>query len=320
MRIHLPNSAFIGQMKAFLEGCDFSNPDVLDITTNDKWVSVHPAVLSLVAALGLTVKPSNITCDEVTATSGHYLKRMKLFDMLELKSEISIKEHDSSGRFIPLMRINNSDKLTEFLTEMIPLLHLSPEHADPIRYIVSELVRNVLEHSGSKYGAIVCAQYNTKSNTIRVGIADTGVGIMETINQAHVAKSNKDAIRLALIPGITGTTRREGGTEFNAGAGLFFIKSIAYINKSPFLIYSGDAFYKLLQRKYKKNLVLYADPTKDRHTFEEELPSFKGTLVAVDISLEKTTEFTSLLKLINKTYQQAVKERRKARYKKARFV
>ena len=307
-------------MKPFLSGCDFSNPDKLNITTNDKWVSIHPVILCLVAALGLTVERDQITCDKITAASGNYLERMKLFSMLGIKSGIRIEEHDSSGRFIPLMRIRNSDDLTHFLTEMIPLLHLSPKHADPIRYIVSELVRNVLEHSESRYGAVVCAQYNAKSNTIRVGIADTGVGIKRTINQSYSAKTHKEAIRLALIPGITGTTRREGGTELNAGAGLFFIKSIAYINKSPFLIYSGDTFYKLLKRKDKKKVPLYADPTQDRHTFQEHLPEFQGTMVAVDISLEKTTEFDALLRLIGATYQQAVKERRKERYKKARFV
>ncbi|EKD47873.1 MAG: hypothetical protein ACD_65C00239G0001, partial [uncultured bacterium] len=39
---------------------------------------------------------------------------------------------------------------------------------------MSELVRNVLEHSMSKHGAIVSAQYYKKSNTVRIGIADTG--------------------------------------------------------------------------------------------------------------------------------------------------
>jgi anti-sigma regulatory factor (Ser/Thr protein kinase) len=306
-------------MKSFLSGCDFSDPTTLNITTNNKWVSVHPAVLALVGALGLTVPKENISCDAITATSGHYLERMRLFSMLKIKSGIKIEEHDSSGRFIPLMRIKNSDDLTHFLTEVVPLLHLSPEHADPIRYIVSELVRNVLEHSESKQGAVVCAQYNVKSNTIRIGIADAGVGVKQTINQSHRALTHKEALRLALIPGITGTTRREGGTELNAGAGLFFIKSIAYINKSPFLIYSGDTFYKLLQRT-KKNILLYADPTEDRHTFEENLPLYTGTMVAVDISLEKTTEFNSLLRLIGTTYQKAVKDRRKARYQKARFT
>jgi len=106
---------------------------------------------------------------------------------------------------------------------MIPLLHLKPEQAKPIRYIISELARNVFEHSQSKTGVIFCAQYYKKSNTIRLGIVDRGVGIRETIGSIYPAKDDLSAIQLALTPGITGTTRRIGGTEQNAGAGLFFV-------------------------------------------------------------------------------------------------
>ena len=50
-----------------------------------------------------------------------------------------------------------------------------------------------------------------------------GVGIKTTIATVHRVISDSDAIRLALTPGITGTTRRIGGTDYNAGAGLFLL-------------------------------------------------------------------------------------------------
>jgi len=158
--------------------------------------------------------------------------------------------------------VRTSDELAEFITEMIPLLHSDPEQSKTIGYIISELGRNVLEHSLSKNGAILCAQFYTKSNTIRIGIADTGEGIKKTINQSHQAKTDLEAIQLALWPGITGTTSVPGGTAQNAGAGLFFIKSIAHLNKDFFVIYSGKGFYKLLGQKGKK-VKLNADPFED---------------------------------------------------------
>ncbi len=169
-----------------------------------------------------------------------------------------ITEHEPAGRFVPLTRISDGDELTRFITEMIPLLHLEPKQAAPIKYVVSELVRNVLEHSESKYGAVVAAQYYAKSNTIRIGIADTGLGIKETINKSHQAKTHLEAIRLALTPGVTGTTTNEGGTASNAGAGLFFIKSLAQINRGFFLIYSSNAGYKLLKGRGAKRSALHA--------------------------------------------------------------
>lgn len=320
MKVHLPNSAFLGNIDPFLRGFDPSDQSTLEITANKKWISVHPMVLAMVAALGLLVKPQHIRCEKLEAASKHYPERMGLFKILAMPSQTKIVEHEAAGRFIPLTQIKTSDALTRFITEMIPMLHLEPKQAEPIAYIVSELVRNVLEHAEAKNGAILAAQYYKKSNSIRIGIADTGVGIKKTINRSYDAKTHLEAIQLALSPGVTGTTRREGGTEQNAGAGLFFIKSIASVNSDFFLIYTGDTMYKLLKTHPTKRQHLHADPFRDRHSQNDHLPFWQGTVVGVDITLDQTKEFSLLLDLIRKTYGTAVRERRKARYKKPRFV
>lgn len=319
MKIHIPNSVWLGNLDPFLRGFDPSKADKLEITFNKKWISIHPMVLSMIAALGLKIDPSKIKCPKLEAKSKHYLERMKLFDFLRVKSGMTITEHEPAGRFVPLTQINDSKSLTKFVTEVTPLLHLESKHAEPIRYIMSELIRNVLEHSLSRDGAIVCAQYYKKSNTIRIGIADTGIGIWKSINQSYKPPNDLEAIRMALTPGITGTTTKEGGTERNAGAGLFFIKSIASVNNDFFVIYSGKAMYKLLNRSGKK-ITLHADPFEDRHSKRDDLPAWNGTIVGIDISLDKTQEFSLMLHLLNKTLREAIKERKKARYKKPQFI
>lgn len=319
MKVHLPNSAFLGNIDPFLQSFDPSSPHSLKITANNKWISVHPIVLSMIAALGLAVKPKNISCAKFEAKSKHYFVRMGLFKILNIASEINIVEHKPAGRFIPITQIRTSTELTNFIAEMIPLLHLESEHAQTIGYIVSELARNVIEHSNAKNGALLCAQYYKKSNTIRIGIADTGVGIKTTINHSYSTKTDLEAIRLALMPGITGTTRREGGTAQNAGAGLFFIKSIASVNRDFFIIYSGNSLYKLL-RKSTKNRRLNADPFRDKYSKKENLPYWRGTIVGIDISLDQTEEFSRLLDIIRKIYTTAIRERKKMRYKKPRFI
>lgn len=321
MKVYLPNSAFLGNIDPFIKKMDVSDRAKLEITANKKWISIHPVVLTMVAALGIPLKAEKIHCDPLEAKSRHYLERMGLFRILGIESNMEIIEHESSGRFIPLTNIRSTEGLSRFITDMIPLLHLESKQADPIKYIVSELVRNVLEHSESNYGAVLCAQYYKKSNVIRIGIADTGVGIKETINAAHTTTSHLEALRLAMIPGITGTTRREGGTDFNAGAGLFFIKSIAKVNRDFFMIYSGDSMYKLLKSSPgKKSIKLYADPLKDRHSTTEELPLWDGTVVGIDITLDTTHEFSSLLDQIRNTYITTIQERRKGRKRRPRFI
>ncbi len=319
MRIHLPNSAFLGNIDPFLKAIDPSDPKSLEITSNKKWISIHPVVLSMVAALGLNIASSKIHCEKLEAKSRHYLQRMGLFKLLNIESGIEITEHESAGRFIPLTRITGSEELTRFITEVVPLLHLEPKQAAPIKYVVSELVRNVLEHAQAEHGAIMAAQYYKKSHTIRIGIADTGVGIKETINKSHEASTHLEAVRLALIPGITGTTNKEGGTESNAGAGLFFIKSMAKINREFFMIYSGNAIYKLLKSKGSNHVALHADPFDDRHSKREDIPFWKGTVVGVDISLRETREFSVLLDLVREVYVKTIRERKKEKWR-PRFI
>lgn len=320
MKIHLPNSAYLGNIDPFLRAFDNDEPDKLEITSNPKWISLHPVALSIVAALGLSCTPENILCENLEATSKHYLKRMGLFDLLGVRTKIEIKEHEPAGRFIPLTQIQSDQNLTSFITEMIPLLHLQPEQVEPIRYILSELTRNVFEHAESSIGAVLCAQYYQKSNTIRIGIVDRGLGIKSTISSTHIAESDGSALRLALTPGITGTTRRIGGTDYNAGAGLFFIKSIAKVNRDFFMIYSGKSMYKLLKTRGVSTIKLYGDPFRDNHSLSEDLPLWQGTAVGVDINLDNREEFTLLLKLISETYSKSVKERKKQIYKKAKFI
>lgn len=325
MKVHLPNSAFLGNIDAFLASLDMSDPDSLLITAHKKWISVHPAVLAMIAALGQTVPKEHIHCDIFEAKSKHYFERMGLFGFLGVDSGIDIIEHDPAGRFVPLTQIKKSEESHRFISEMIPLLHLDPVHAEPIRYIVSELVRNVLEHAQSPHGAFVAAQYypahtKRKSPSIRIGIADVGVGLRKTLSRSHAVTSDVHAIQLALTPGITGTTAREGGTEQNAGAGLFFIKSIAAVNGDFFVMYSGSAMYKLLKQPEHKRHILHADPFRDRHSSKDGLPFWSGTVVGIDMVLDKNEKFSALLDYIRKTYSEAVSERKRARYKKPVFI
>ena len=78
-------------------------------------------------------------------------------------------------------------------------------------------------------------------------------------------------------------------------------------------------FYKLLKKNSTRNLRLHADPFMDRHSLGADPPSWRGTVVGVDITLDQTEEFSRLLDAIRETYSSAVRERRKKRFKRPRF-
>jgi hypothetical protein len=245
---------------------------------------------------------------------------MGLFEHVRVDYGRGIAAHEEAGRFVPIQRIRSTRELSDFIVNVIPLLHAEPAQVEPIRYVISELVRNVLEHSRALGGAFLCAQFFRGSGTLSLGVADAGVGIRHTMSRFHVAPTDWDALVLAMRPGISGTTARLGGTDYNAGAGLFFTKSIACASRNYFAIYSGTAMFKLRTTPARKPIILYADSQRDHHTKESALPNWPGTLVGVDISLDQEQSFAALMRLIRDAYGLDVKGQPKAPYKKPRFT
>jgi hypothetical protein len=64
---------------------------------------------------------------------------------------------------------------------------------------------------------------------------------------------------------------------------------------------------------------LNGNPLDDRHSMFS-IPKWNGVAVGVDISLDSTEEFRSLLDNIHKFYAKEVKGQRNDRYKKPRFT
>jgi hypothetical protein len=122
MKIHLPTSAYLGNIDRFIRGYDPSFPEKLNVTFDQRWVTVHPVVLAMVGALGLKVGVKNINVGSFNATSINYFKRMGLFKMLGDETKGDISQHESSGRFVPLTQIKSAEGQTRFITELTPLL------------------------------------------------------------------------------------------------------------------------------------------------------------------------------------------------------
>jgi hypothetical protein len=273
VKLYLPNSAHLQNIEGFIRRYA-PGAGSLRVSMHERYVFMHPAALAMAAAAGeLATSRGLATTGRVyPVASLPYLIRMKLFQYLRLDPERTIQEHEEAGRFIPITRISNDDQLRESLVNLIPLLHAPPEVAQPIQYVFSEMVRNVLEHSLSPVGAFVCAQYYRDQRRIAIGVADAGVGIRRSLARSHSVPSDAEAILLSLRPGVTGVTRRLGGNEFNAGAGLFFTKSIAALSRNFFVLYSGDSMFKLQRGSAAAIPQLNPDPVNDNHKLTTGLP------------------------------------------------
>jgi hypothetical protein len=125
---------------------------------------------------------------------------------------------------------------------------------------------------------------------------------------------------LALQPGITGTTARLGGTESNAGAGLFYVKSIAALSHNYFVLYSEGTMFKLLRTRPNRPVSLYADPRRDKHLFDTTLPPWPGTVVGIDINMAAGQQLANFLEAIGNAYAgETTNKRRKEYYRRIRF-
>jgi len=322
MRLFLPNSAHLQNIEGFLRKYHPQpSSKILRVSGHEKYIHLHPMAIAMAACAGATATNGGwkTTGKIHNVRSVPYLIRMKLFEHLNIIPPTYIEEHEESGRFVPLTNVKTSEDLSKTVTNLIPLLHANSNVADPIRYVISELGRNVIEHSNSQVGGFVCAQYFKNKERIAVGIADSGIGILNAIRHSHPAENEPKAFRLALTPGISGATSRIGGNETNAGAGLFFIRSIAKVSGNFFVIYSGNTLYKIM-RKQQEPDKLYSNPFKENHSLVIDLPKWQGTAIGIDISVDNTAEFSALLDIIRKSYRIDMKAQKKAYYKKVKFV
>lgn len=241
--------------------------------------------------------------------STRYLERMGLFALMGIESGIAVTAHEPAGRFVPLRRIRTNDELNDFVVDVVPLLHAKPGEVAAVKYVLYELVRNVLEHARTRDGAVVSAQVVPRDGRLLIGVADSGIGIRASLSRSHPVTNDRSAMRLAFRPGVTGVSRRLGGNETNGGAGLFFMKTIATVARNHLVAISGGTMFKLLTSRHPG--VIEGDIERDRATWRELQVPWQGTAVGIDLAVTDDRTFASLLAAIRGVYGVDVKGQRK---------
>ncbi len=158
------------------------------------------------------------------------------------------------------------------------------ELVDTLTYSLREIMRNVVEHSGSDVLEF-CAQYWPTKKKIEIAVLDSGMGIKASLSSnPHLnLSSDRDAIHLALMPGISGkmfkgVRKRSNDVWQNSGFGLYMTNRIAR-NGGSFFLCSG-----------KSGLLLTGSMKKDVPT------NFSGTALRMVIHTEKIDDLASSLK------------------------
>lgn len=159
------------------------------------------------------------------------------------------------------------------------------ESRGALAYVIDELLRNVLQHSGDPLGAVVGAQRVEAGRggytrpTVQVTVADTGRGIAESLKRHHEIPDARVALEKALRPHVSGTfPEGQTGSLNNAGLGLFFTSEMAKLTAGRFLLASRGAA-----------LLLTSEEDVGTHQIEFLPPpdtGFPGTLAVFELPLE----------------------------------
>lgn len=109
------------------------------------------------------------------------------------------------------------------------------------KYAIREIIRNVFEHSQ----ATECFVFGQRwaNGQVEISIVDEGVGIGHTLASSHGIASDAEALRAAVLPGVSRTTgnNRVHNVYDNSGFGLYILSEIG-ASFGWFTIGSGTAF------------------------------------------------------------------------------
>jgi hypothetical protein len=208
---------------------------------------IAPYAVTLFAAYALwlrEVKRCHLSVAALPNTvAGNYLVQSGLLELLENKTyPVAV---DRPDRTVKITRISNSSQIPGFAKSVMDILQIEDEElAGAVKYSLIELLRNVVQHAESVGGGVAMAQYFPRTGLVEVCVADMGLGIKSTINEAYPEiDTHLKAIKLATLPHVSRTFKPGGYTSMsdNAGLGLFFIKQIASLSSGSFFLGSHDA-------------------------------------------------------------------------------
>jgi hypothetical protein len=267
---------------------------------------IAPYGATLFAAYALWLREDKKCHVEVKAApntiAGDYLVQCGLLELLGQGQGPFPQSPDRPDRIVKLKRIVSSSEIPSFATSVMSILQIEDEElAGAVQYSLIELLRNVVQHSASKCGGVAMAQYNPKSGLVEVCVADLGLGIKSTINEAYPEiDTDLKALKLATLPHVSRTFKPGGYTSMsdNAGLGLFFIKQIASLSGGSFFLGSRKGLVDIWGDRYGQQQKAYVQARQN---------GWPGTFAYLQLRRDRIAEFDGVLTVCRRLAAEAQK-------------
>jgi hypothetical protein len=216
-----------------------------------------------------------------TSESGRYLSRLG-FDAILSDSQATFAGTARSR----LVRISKSDDIPAYASSVMDVMAIDDEEmAGAVKYVVVELLRNVVQHAKSRIGGIAFATYLPTVGLAEFAVADTGRGIRASLGDRYPeVKTDFAAVRWAVLPHVSGTFAPGAYQSMadNAGLGLFFIKEIVSRGCGSFFLASGG-----MMADYWGNL----DGSPGKQYIDARAGGWRGTFALVQLRRDRILEW-----------------------------
>lgn len=152
-------------------------------------------------------------------------------------------------------------------------------------YLMREVIRNVVEHSGSK--DFIVSLYSNELSDFGFEVIDEGIGIKKSLNTnpTYSVKDDKTALAFAVRPGITRSWKRDPSRPEvwqNSGFGLYMVSNIINDVRGKFELESGNS--RIVVKNGMK---------------EYQNGKIKGTRVSVVFNVKEEIDTVGIVKLIS---------------------
>lgn len=181
-----------------------------------------------------------------------YANTMKLWHALGIEPPAEISSRRPSGRYYPLemMRDSNTiDQCAMQLTDLFKPICSDYKTIDAIDTMLRELIGNCYAHSDVKdgvYGAI-CAQVWSGGSKAQIAIADTGIGIRNSLMQNGLLADRLSVTNSCELATEYGITSKPG--KGHSGYGLAVARKLLEQNNGVLFVRSGYEGFFLHQNK-----------------------------------------------------------------------
>lgn len=241
---------------------------------------------------GLVTRVSNRGLEELKPAAS-YLAHVGFFRHIGISLGNAPGARSGSERYLPLTVLTRNELQTDARAGVLQdVIEKRSEHLAALvfedeskqimlGYCFREIIRNVFEHAQTDTCLVMAQKYS--NDVAELAILDEGVGILDTLSPVHGVRSAKEALKLAIEPGVSRVTGPETESRWdNTGFGLWVTSTLGR-RHGAFRITSSNASLSLTPRG----------------EFSRRAP-FRGTAIKLRVDTEHAEYFPNiLLQIVN---------------------